>query len=357
MLCARVLMPPAHGATLKSVDTGGAEKAGARVVKDGGTIAVLHERRDVAERALGLIQAQWDRPRTGLDDKTIFDHLQKTGPKLQPAGESGNLAEGEKLAASIVERTYWNSYVAHATMETHSALARIEDGKVTVWASTQAPFSVRGAVAQALGVEPRNVRIITPYVGGGFGGKSAAEQAVEAARLAKITGRPVQVIRDRAEEFFYDTFRPAAVVKIRSGLSGGGKIVLWDYQVWGAGNGGARILLRRAPPAHGILRGLAGRQPAGHAPVRHRPVARAVGQFQHLRDRIAHGHPGGPGRQGSPGVPPESPRRRTFAAGAGDRRKTVRLEARQSSQRPRRGDGHWHLLEYPRGHFRRSDGG
>ena len=241
MLCARVLMPPAHGATLKSVDTGGAEKAGARVVKDGGTIAVLHERRDVAERALGLIQAQWDRPHTGLDDKTIFDHLQKTGPKLQPAGESGNLAEGEKLAASIVERTYWNSYVAHATMETHSALARIEGGKVTVWASTQAPFSVRGAVAQALGVEARNVRIITPYVGGGFGGKSAAEQAVEAARLAQITGRPVQVIRDRAEEFFYDTFRPAAVVKIRSGLSGGGKIVLWDYQVWGAGNGGARI--------------------------------------------------------------------------------------------------------------------
>jgi isoquinoline 1-oxidoreductase len=240
MLCARILMPPAHGATLKSADTSAAEKTGARVVKDNGTIAVLHERREVADRALGLIQAQWDRPRTGLDDKTIFDHLQKTGPKLQPAGESGNLAEGEKLAAHLVERTYLNSYVAHAAMETHSALAQIEGGKVTVWASTQAPFSVRGSVAQALGVEPRNVRIVTPYVGGGFGGKSAAEQGVEAARLAQITGRPVQVIRDRAEEFFYDTFRPAAVVKIRSGLSGAGKIVLWDYQVWGAGNGGAR---------------------------------------------------------------------------------------------------------------------
>ena len=213
MLCARILTPPAHGAMLKSVDTSAAEKTGARVVKDGGTIAVLHERRDVADRALGLIQAQYDRPRTGVDDQSIFDHLQKFGPPLEPAGESGSLAEGEKLAASIVEQTYLNSYVAHASLETHSAVAQIEGGKVTVWASTQAPFSVRGAVAQALGVTQDNVRVIAGYVGGGFGGKSAAEQAVDAARLARITGRPVQVVRDRAEEFFYDTFRPAAVVR------------------------------------------------------------------------------------------------------------------------------------------------
>jgi len=242
MLCARILTPPAHGAMLKSVDTSAAEKTGARVVKDGGTIAVLHARRDVADRALGLIQAQYDRPRTGVDDQSIFDHLQKFGPPLEPAGESGSLAEGEKLAASIVEQTYLNSYVAHASLETHSAVAQIEGGKVTVWASTQAPFSVRGAVAQALGVTQDNVRVIAGYVGGGFGGKSAAEQAVDAARLARITGRPVQVVRDRAEEFFYDTFRPAAVVKIRSGLTSAGKIALWDYRVWGAGNGGARTI-------------------------------------------------------------------------------------------------------------------
>ena len=102
-------------------------------------------------------------------------------------------------------------------METHSAVAQIENGKVTVWASTQAPFSVRPAVAQALGMPQENVHVITPYVGGGFGGKSGAPQAVEAARLAKVTGKPVQLVWDRSEEFFFDTFRPAAVVKIRSG--------------------------------------------------------------------------------------------------------------------------------------------
>ena len=236
MLHARILRPPAHGATLKNVDTSAAEKVpGARVVREGDLIAVLHERPDLAEQALGLIKAQFDRPRTGLDDKTIFDHLLKTAPPLQNAGAGGDLAVGEKASTAIVEATYLNSYVAHAPMETHSATAIVQNGKATVWASTQAPFSVKQQVAQAIGLTPQNVRIVASYVGGGFGGKSAAAQAVEAARLAKATGKPVQVVWSRAEEFFYDTFRPAAVVKIRSGLSSAGKIALWDYQVYGAG--------------------------------------------------------------------------------------------------------------------------
>jgi isoquinoline 1-oxidoreductase len=140
----------------------------------------------------------------------------------------------------VVEETYLNSYVAHAAMETHSAVAAIEGGKLTVWASTQTPFSVRQQLAQAAGFAPENVRVITPYVGGGFGGKSASRQAMEAARLAKITGKPVQVVWDRAEEFFYDTFRPAAVVKIRSGLDDAGKLLLWDYRVYCAGDREAR---------------------------------------------------------------------------------------------------------------------
>ncbi len=236
-LHARILRPPAHGATLKDVDTTAAEKVeGVRVVKDGDLVAVLHERPDVADKALGLVKAQFEPTRPGADDKTIFDHLLKAAPPGRVVAESGNLAEGEKLASSIVAETYLNSYVAHAALETHSAVAAIEGGKVTVWAGTQTPFPLKQQVAQALGLPQQNVRVVTPYVGGGFGGKSASRQAIEAARLAKITGKPVQVVFDRAEEFFYDTFRPAAVVKIRSGLTGAGKIPLWDYQVYCAGD-------------------------------------------------------------------------------------------------------------------------
>jgi isoquinoline 1-oxidoreductase len=236
-LHARIVRPPAHGATLKNVDTAAAEKVnGARVVRDGDLVAVLHERPDLAEKALELIKAQFEPPQPTVDDKTIFDHLLKAAPQARVVHESGNLPEGEKLAATIVDQTYLNSYVAHAPMETHSAAAMIEGGKATLWVGTQAPFSVKQQVAQALGFTPQNVRIITPYVGSGFGGKTSARQAVEAARLAKIVGKPVQVVWDRAEEFFYDTFRPAAVVKIRSGLNGAGKIVFWDYKVYGAGD-------------------------------------------------------------------------------------------------------------------------
>lgn len=236
-LHARIVRPPAHEATLKDVDTSAVEKiTGASIVRDGDLIAVLHKRPDVAEQALALVKAEFDRPAPTVDDQTIFDHLLKAAPQGHVVGESGSLEEGERLAATLFDLTYLNSYVSHATMETHSAVAKIENGKATVWVSTQAPFMVKTQVSRALGLTPQNVRIITPYVGGGFGGKTLARQAVEAARLAKIVGKPVQVVWDRAEEFFYDTFRPAAVVKIRSGLTSAGKICLWDYKVYCAGD-------------------------------------------------------------------------------------------------------------------------
>jgi nicotinate dehydrogenase subunit B len=240
-LHARLLRPPAHGATLKEADTTAAEKIpGVRVIRDGEMIAVIHERPDTAERALELIRARFEPAQPGEDDKTIFDHLLKAAPPLQIVDEKGSLAEGEKLAARVVEETYLNSYVAHAPMETHSAVAIIEGRRLTVWASTQTPFPLRQQLAQAIGFAPENVRVIAPYVGGGFGGKSSSGQALEAARLAKVTGKPVQVVWDRAEEFFYDTFRPAAVVKIRAGVNAAGKLLLWDYRVYCAGDRGSR---------------------------------------------------------------------------------------------------------------------
>jgi nicotinate dehydrogenase subunit B len=73
-------------------------------------------------------------------------------------------------------------------------------------------------------------------VGGGFGGKSQVGQAVQAARLSKMTGFPVQVVWAREEEFFYDTYQPAAVVQISSGLDESSRITFWDYCVFFAGD-------------------------------------------------------------------------------------------------------------------------
>ena len=241
MLYAKILRPPAHGAKLISADTSEAEKIkGVQLVREGDLVAVLHRNPDEAEKALAKIKTRFDKPQARMDDKTIFNYLLQNAPDRNVVDQGGDLVTGAEIADQAFETTYLNSYVAHAPIETHTALAKIEQEKATVWVSTQAPFRIKDQVAGAVGLPAENVRIITPYVGSGFGGKTAGRQAVEAARLAKIIGKPVQVAWSRAEEFFYDTFRPAAVVIIKSGFSSAGKIVFWDYRVYFAGERGSR---------------------------------------------------------------------------------------------------------------------
>lgn len=263
LLYARILRPPAHGAKLRSVDTTAAEQiAGVQVIREGELVAVLHKFPDVAEDALSKIKAEFDTPAANVDDKNIFDHLVKLAPEGDVVAQDGDLAAGQKSAALTFEETYLNSYVAHAPMEPHTATAKFEGEKITVWASTQSPFGAKGEIARTLGLPEENVRVITPHVGGGFGGKSRNQQAVEAARLAKLSGKPVQVAWTRAEEFFYDSFRPAAVVKIKSGLSNSGGIAFWDYHVYFAGERGAQHfyeISHHSTAVHG--RGVAGAHP------------------------------------------------------------------------------------------------
>jgi len=243
MLRARLLRPPAHGATLKRVDTSAAAAvSGVVVVNQDGLVAVLHEDPEVADRALGLVQAEWDTPQPTVDDTTIWDRMLEAAPTGRTTQEEGRLDAGEQMCEKIIERTYYDGYVAHAPMEPHTSLANVEGDRITVWASTQSPFGDQGRVAEALGIDPSRVRILTPYVGGGFGGKAVGQQTVEAARLAWITRKPVQVMWTREEEFFYDTFHSAAVVKVRSGIDAAGRIGLWDYHVYMAGTRGSEVL-------------------------------------------------------------------------------------------------------------------
>ncbi len=242
-LHARIVRAPAHGATITSVDTSAAEKVpGVRIVKDGDLVAVLHAHRDEADRALKLVKTTFTPSPSMLDHETIFAHLETVAVDRRQAGAAGDVAAGEKGAAQVISAKYRKGYVAHSPMETHSAVASVAaDGKVTVWAGTQTPFPLQTQVARALKLAPEKVRIITPFVGGGFGGKSASQQAVEAARLAVAAGTPVRVVWSREEEFFFDTFDPAAVISIRAGLDAAKRIVSWDNEIIGSGGRGAAM--------------------------------------------------------------------------------------------------------------------
>jgi len=233
-------------------------------------VAVLHASPDAAAKALDAVHAVFDTPAATVDDATIFDHLIQAAPVPEESARQGDLAQGAASAATLFDHRYENGYGAHAPMEPHTALARVDGDKVTVWAATQTPFPNQQQIAQAIGVPPANVRVLTPFVGGGFGGKGGANlAAVEAAKLAKLTRRPVQVAWTRAEEFFHDAFRPAAVVRVQSGIDRSGRIVLWDSDVYFAGTRSAELFYdvpntriraygswsRNAPEAHPFATG------------------------------------------------------------------------------------------------------
>lgn len=259
MLYAKILRPPAHGARLIGVDLSEVKKLkDVQVIQEGDFVAVLHKYPDEAEKALSKIKAKFAPSELHVDDKGIFDHLLRVASDGNVVSRGGNIQTGEKRAATIFEETYLDGYVAHAPIEPHTAVVKIEGNKATVWASTQTPFRAKDEAAQALGFPAENVRVITPFVGGGFGGKTSNLQVVEAARLAKLAKKPVQVAWSRKEEFFNDTFRPAAVVKIRSGITEKGKVSFWDYHVYFAGSRGSQHFYDipdHSTTAHGAGRG------------------------------------------------------------------------------------------------------
>ncbi len=145
-----------------------------------------------------------------------FDHVQ------------GDVAGALRDAEIRLNATYTSAYIAHVPMETRVAVADWADGRLTVWTGTQTPYRVRGEVAGALGLPEERVQVIVPPTGGAFGGKHSGDAAVEAARLARASGRPVRVWWSREEEFTWGYFRPAAVIDIQSGATRDGRITAWE---------------------------------------------------------------------------------------------------------------------------------
>lgn len=241
MVYAKILRPPSHDAKLVRLDDSAVKNSSdVQLVRDGDLIAVLHEDTEVAANYLSKIKAEYQVPESGLNEETIFDYLEEKAPKGKTIDAAGDLSTGEADSEVLEEERFLDGYVAHAPMEPHTALANMSDGQMTVWASTQNPFGLKADIAKTLGLSSEKVLVKQVFVGGGFGGKSSNGQALEAARLAKLSGKPVMVAWTRREEFFYDSFRPAAVVKIKAGCRKNGQMTMWDYGVYFAGQRGAK---------------------------------------------------------------------------------------------------------------------
>lgn len=240
MVHARILRPPSLGAKLASVDVSGAEKIpGAKVLRDGDFIAVISESRDTADIAVVKIKAEYSFNEKKVSNKNLIEYILNADTRSNVLRSQGDIEEGRKQSARLFESTFADPYLAHAPMEPHTALAVIENGKVTVWAATQTPFGLQDGIVREFGYSLENVRVITPFVGGGFGGKGAYQQGIEAVRLARLAGKPVMLAWTRDEEFLYDIFHPAGVIVINSGIDKDGLIKMWDYQVHLSGTRGS----------------------------------------------------------------------------------------------------------------------
>jgi len=249
MLYGKVVRPATFNATLISSDTKAAEAMlGVKVVHDGNFIGVAAADQQTATRAANVIAVDWKSPGQ-ISNAELFDALRKPAAERRGGGEGGgrgsrpqgSIADGLAAANKKLEQSYTVAYIAHAPLEPRAAVAEWKDDKLTVWTGTQRPFGVRSELAEAFHIPEDKVRVIVPDTGSGYGGKHTGEYAVEAARLARATGKPVKLVWTREEEFTWAYFRPAGVIDIKSGVKADGTITAWEFHNYNSGSSGIQI--------------------------------------------------------------------------------------------------------------------
>ncbi len=195
--------------------------------------AVAAETEEIALRAIELIEVEYEdlpgvfTPEDGAREGAPLIHENFPGNKsLYFEFKHGDLAEAEAASDIIVDNVFRPHHVTHCCMGTSCAIADFDhNGKLTIWTQTQYPYNYKMDLAPALGINPGNIRVIQPPVGGAFGSKlDVYPYEPIAALLAKKTGRPVKVIYSREEEFKASPTRQSAIIHLRTGCTRDGTL-------------------------------------------------------------------------------------------------------------------------------------
>ena len=160
----------------------------------------------------------------------------RSGPSGPPLGD---VEKGLAEADVVVDETYRTQVQTHSAMETHGVVAEWNAEGLTVYASTQGTSTVREEMAEVLGLPQSKIRVVTEYMGGGFGAKfGAGNYGVLAANLAKKAGAPVRLMLDRRDEHESVGNRPSSVVRLRIGAKKDGRLTAIHFSSYGtAGTG------------------------------------------------------------------------------------------------------------------------
>ena len=205
-----------------------------RVVNLGDAVAVVADGYWPASQGLAALEVRW---RTGgrehISQDAIFAAFARDAERVEREGggnaelDIGDVEASLAGAARRLEAEYRVPYLAHAAMEPLACTAWVRGGLCDIWTGTQNPLGLRAAVAETLGVDAALVTVHNAYLGGAFGRRATFECALQAVRVAKVSGGRVQLIWSREEDIAQDKYRPACVSRFRGGLNGDGRPAAW----------------------------------------------------------------------------------------------------------------------------------
>jgi nicotinate dehydrogenase subunit B len=233
MLHGRMIRPDVAGAVPVKVDESSiADISGARVVWDKGFLAVVAEREWDAVKAAQKLKVEWTGAKPPFPDQVVlYDHVRKAPVRKREIGgkEAGNVDEAFKSAARIVEAEYEWPFQSHACMGPACALVEIKGSNVTCWTGSQKPHFVQNGIALTLGLPVENVRAIWVVGPGSYGRSDADDAAMDAAVLARATGRPVRVQYTREQATGWDPKGPASVHRARAAIDSSGNVIAYEF--------------------------------------------------------------------------------------------------------------------------------
>lgn len=203
--------------------------------------AVAARTPDIAEAALNLIDVEYEPLTTVVDP---FEAMKEDAPLIHDQRADnlsmtfdyrhGDLNEGEDEADHIAEGRFDVQFIAHACLGPCASIAEWQtDGSLLMRTPTQVPFLYQRDMADVLGIAGSQIRVIQPYIGGGFGSKlDLYPYEVIAALLAKKAGRPVKVEYDRSDEFLYSPVRSPMVMDVKTGCTKDGHLTFRSADIW-----------------------------------------------------------------------------------------------------------------------------
>jgi nicotinate dehydrogenase subunit B len=234
MVHGRVVRPPRYGAKLDSVDEAAAKAIPGviAVVRDGSFLGVVAEREEQAIKAREALRAgaKWTPGPELPDPAHIFDVIKSLPSKDATIGVKQGTVPAD---ARVLEAVYTKPYMSHGSIGPSCSVAELKDDKLTVWTHSQGVFPLRSELVKALKLPAASIRCIHAEGSGCYGHNGADDVALDAALLARaVPGHPVRLQWMRDDEFGWEPYGPAMVMRAKAALGSDGKVADWEYEVW-----------------------------------------------------------------------------------------------------------------------------